>query len=169
MQSASTDTAASQKTAFAQLSARATDIDAPPPPYDGNTQTVVAELPDRKSIAAPSSPPANAVCAPAVAQVSATSSPGVAAVIAAPRQPHMAMPNDQMQSGRYLTWAIARRKHAWIAQQVTNGRTVCLTTYLKSTRIGPRQLTQVRAARTGLMVQHGARWLDYSGATISAS
>ena len=79
------------------------------------------------------------------------------------------MSNDEMTPGRFLRWAVARKKHAWIVQRVKEGRTVVLSTHLKGTRIGLAQLSQVRASRTGLLVRHGSKWLDYSHAKLTTS
>lgn len=78
------------------------------------------------------------------------------------------MDNATMKPGRFLRWALARRKLNWIVARVNEGRDVFLTTATRSTRIGKRQLAQVRATKNGLSVQHGSKWLNHDYSKITA-
>lgn len=79
------------------------------------------------------------------------------------------MTNQQMIAGRFLRWARVRRQYAWIVAQIDAGRTVYLTTSIRSTKIAAKHLPMVRAAKTGLMIQSGKHWIDYSLAKITAA
>ena len=78
------------------------------------------------------------------------------------------MTNQEMIAGRFLRWARVRKQYAWVVAQAKAGRTVYLTTALRCTKITAKHLEMVKATKTGLMIQHGKKWLDYSHTTITA-
>lgn len=79
----------------------------------------------------------------------------------------MAMRNSDMKPGRIKRWADARKKLAFIRDNVNAGRTVYLTSYTKVTKITANSLVLVTAEKTGLYVQHGSKKVcyDYAGIT----
>jgi hypothetical protein len=79
------------------------------------------------------------------------------------------MTNQQMIAGRFLRWARVRKQYAWIVAQTEAGRTVYLTTALRSTKITAKHLPMVKATKTGLMIQSGKQWIDYSLTKITAA
>lgn len=79
------------------------------------------------------------------------------------------MTNQQMIAGRFFRWARVRKQYAWIVSQIQAGRTVYLTTAMRSTKITAKQLHMVKATKTGLLIQHGKSWLDYSHTKITAA
>jgi hypothetical protein len=79
------------------------------------------------------------------------------------------MTNQQMTAGRFLRWARVRKQYAWIVARIEAGRTVYLTTALRSTKITAKHLPMVKATKTGLMIQSGKQWIDYSLTKITAA
>ena len=62
----------------------------------------------------------------------------------------------------------AQTKYDWIAAQLAAGRTVYLSTALRSTALKAKHLPMVRVSNGSLEVQHGKRWIDYSYTNITA-
>lgn len=78
------------------------------------------------------------------------------------------MTNDQMKANRYLTWANARRKLAWVKARLAEGRTVAVTTYTKQTRYKPQHADMFVARKNGLFVQRGKSFVCLNFSHISA-
>jgi hypothetical protein len=76
--------------------------------------------------------------------------------------------NDQMKAGRYARWAAARKKVAWINDQLSRGRTVQLTTYTRATRYTAKSAIAFKATRTGAYVQRGRHWDCIDGCDLRA-
>lgn len=76
--------------------------------------------------------------------------------------------NSDMVKGRFLAWADARRKLAWIKSNLEAGRTVYICTYTRATRILPKHLanfdTMFRASKNGVFIARGKAWdcFDFS-------
>jgi hypothetical protein len=67
----------------------------------------------------------------------------------------MSLTNSQMTAGRFLRYARARKRVAWIKAQLAAGRIVQVTTYTKATRYAARQANMFTATKTGAFVQRG--------------
>lgn len=80
--------------------------------------------------------------------------------------------NEQMKAGRYLRWHNARRKVAFIRANLTAGRTVYVSTHLKSWKFTPKWAADVdvmfRANRNGAWMARGKNWDCIDGCKISA-
>lgn len=76
------------------------------------------------------------------------------------------MSNEQMVSNRFYRWQVARRKLAWIQARIAEGREVAFCTQTRATKITAKNLACVKAARTGIYVQHGRNWLCYDFANL---
>jgi hypothetical protein len=63
----------------------------------------------------------------------------------------------------------ATKKLEWIKERIAEGRTVYLTTYLRSTKITAKHLPLLKATAKALYVRCGSRWIDYNGAKITAA
>ena len=60
-------------------------------------------------------------------------------------------------------------KLEWITARLTEGRTVYLTTHLRSTKLQAKHLPLIKLGCDGaLIVRLGKRWVDYSYAKITA-
>ena len=59
-------------------------------------------------------------------------------------------------------------KLEWIKARIAEGRTVYLSTYLRSTKITAKHLHMVRVNGDALEIQHGKKWLNYNGARLEA-
>lgn len=68
------------------------------------------------------------------------------------------MTNQEMKAGRWLKLHIARKRLAWIAARLGEGRTVALTTYTRQTRYKAKHLDMFKATKHGLYVQRGKNW-----------
>ena len=79
------------------------------------------------------------------------------------------MSNEEMKAGRFLRWADARRKLAWIVGQISAGRTVLLVSGMSATKLTAKHLEQIKATRSGLYVKHGSKWLCYNFHNITAA
>lgn len=62
----------------------------------------------------------------------------------------------------------AAKKLEWIKERIAEGRTVYLTTYLRSTKITAKHLPLLKATAKALYVRCGGAWIDYNGAKITA-
>ena len=71
--------------------------------------------------------------------------------------------NNQMKANRFLNWAIARRKLAFITENLNAGRAVYVCTYTKATKYTAKHISMFRASKSGLFVQSGKKELciDY--------
>ena len=78
------------------------------------------------------------------------------------------MTNEQMKSGRFLRWAKARKRVAWIKSQIAAGHIVQITTYLRATRYGAKHLEMFKATKSGAYVQRGKAWDCIDGCDIRA-
>ncbi len=78
------------------------------------------------------------------------------------------MTNNEMKSGRFAKWAIARAKLKLIESLVARDGSCYLATMLRATKITKGVLArgQVQARKSGLLVQHGNSWVNYDGAAI---
>ena len=61
------------------------------------------------------------------------------------------------------------KKLEWITARLVEGKTVYLSTYLRATKIQSKHLPLLKATSKALYVRCGSRWIDYSGAEITAS
>lgn len=71
--------------------------------------------------------------------------------------------NAQMIEGRYLRWAKARAKVAWIVARLNEGREVYICTATRATKLSKKHIEMVRAAKNGAYMQSGRKWvcIDY--------
>ena len=74
--------------------------------------------------------------------------------------------NSQMRPGRYLQWATARRKAAWIASAIASGRTVYLCTQYRQIKVTRPE--HVKATKSGLYVVRGKGWDCADGCALRA-
>ena len=76
----------------------------------------------------------------------------------------MSITNSQMIAGRYLRYARARQRVAWIKAQLAVGRIVQLTTYTKATSYDARHADMFKATKAGAFVRRGKSWdcIDFS-------
>lgn len=79
------------------------------------------------------------------------------------------MDNAKMIAGRYLRWAQARRKLAWITARIAEGRTVYLSTSLRRTKITKSTLGLVEARKSGLYVMIRGRTVCYDHCKVEAT
>jgi hypothetical protein len=70
----------------------------------------------------------------------------------------MSLANSQMIAGRFLRYARARKRVAWIKAQLVAGRIVQVTTYTKATRYSARHADMFRATKAGALVRRGKSW-----------
>ena len=73
-----------------------------------------------------------------------------------------------MKAGRYVRWAKARKRVAWIASHLESGRTVQITTYTKATRISAKSKIEFKANKAGAWMKKGKSWECIDGVHISA-
>ena len=75
----------------------------------------------------------------------------------------MTLTNSQMIAGRFLRYARARQRVAWIKAQLAAGRIVQLATYTKATRYDARHADMFKATKAGAFVRRGKSWdcIDY--------
>jgi hypothetical protein len=66
--------------------------------------------------------------------------------------------NPQMIAGRFLRYARARQRVAWIKAQLAAGRIVQLTTRTKATSYDARHADMFKATKAGAFVQRGKSW-----------
>jgi len=68
-----------------------------------------------------------------------------------------------MTAGRFLRYARARKRVAWIKAQLAAGRIVELRTHTKATRYAARHAGMFEATKAGAFVQRGKSWdcIDY--------
>lgn len=78
------------------------------------------------------------------------------------------MTNEQMKPNRFLRWAKARKRIAWIKAQLGAGKTVQVATALKATRYTAKHLDMFKAARNGAFVQRGKNWDCIDGCDVRA-
>jgi hypothetical protein len=78
--------------------------------------------------------------------------------------------NADMLPDRYLRWARARQVLRWIHSEIRAGRTVYLTSPLRSTStyITPKRAARIKATREGLFVRFEGQWLSYDDASMSS-
>ena len=76
----------------------------------------------------------------------------------------MSLTNSQMKAGRFLRYALARKRVAWIKAQLAAGRIVQLITYTKATRYHARHADMFKATKAGAFVRRGKGWdcIDFS-------
>ena len=76
----------------------------------------------------------------------------------------MSITNSQMIAGRFLRYARARQRVAWIKAQLAAGRIVQLATYTKATSYDVRHADMFKATKAGAFVQRGKSWdcIDFS-------
>ncbi len=79
-----------------------------------------------------------------------------------------ALPNDKMTANRFATWAMHRRKLAFILENLAAGRTVAVTNHVKSYRYGATHASAFSADRTGVYVKQGKSRLCINGNKVSA-
>ena len=70
----------------------------------------------------------------------------------------MNLTNSQMIAGRFLRYARARQRVAWIKAQLAAGRIVQLATYTKATNYNARHAAMFKATKAGAFVQRGKSW-----------
>ena len=67
----------------------------------------------------------------------------------------MSITNAQMIAGRFLRYARARERVAWIKAQLAAGRIVQLATHTKATSYDARHAHMFKATKAGAFVQRG--------------
>jgi hypothetical protein len=70
----------------------------------------------------------------------------------------MSLTNSKMIAGRFLRYARARQRVAWIKAQLTAGRIVQLATYTKATNYDTRHADMFKATKAGAFVRRGKSW-----------
>jgi len=78
------------------------------------------------------------------------------------------MTNEQMKAGRFLKWAKAKKRMAWVQEMLKMGKTVQVTTHLKATRYTKKHADMFKATKSGFYVQSGKSWLCLDFSNISA-
>lgn len=75
----------------------------------------------------------------------------------------MPLPNSKMREGRFLRWHTARKRIAWIKQELARGRIVQITTATKAWRFRAYHADYFKATPTGAYVKRGGAWdcIDY--------
>lgn len=56
----------------------------------------------------------------------------------------------------------------WIKARLAEGRTVYLSTYLRTTAVKAKHLPMIRVRNGALEIQSGRRWLDYTYTKVTA-
>jgi hypothetical protein len=71
--------------------------------------------------------------------------------------------NSQMIPNRYGRWCAARKRIAYIKQELSTGRTVYLCTSLSAIKCTAKHINMLKATKHGAFVQMGKRWdcIDY--------
>ena len=70
----------------------------------------------------------------------------------------MSLTNSQMIAGRFVRYARARQRIAWIRAQLAAGRIVQLATYTKATNYDARHVDWFKATKAGAFVRTGKSW-----------
>ena len=70
----------------------------------------------------------------------------------------MSLTNSQMIADRFVRFARARKRVAWIRAQLGTGRTVQLATYTKATNYDARHADWFKATKAGAFVRRGKSW-----------
>ena len=70
----------------------------------------------------------------------------------------MSLTNSQMIAGRFVRYARARQRVAWIRAQLAAGRIVQLATYTKATNYDARHVDWFKATKAGAFVRRGKSW-----------
>jgi hypothetical protein len=70
----------------------------------------------------------------------------------------MSLTNSQMIAGRFVHYARARKRVAWIKAQLAAGRIVQLATYTKATNYDGRHTDLFKATKAGAFVRRGKSW-----------
>lgn len=79
------------------------------------------------------------------------------------------MTNDQMKANRFARWHIARRKVAFIREQLAAGRTIYICTALRATKLSAKHADMVKATKSGAYLQAGKSWvcIDYCAIKVA--
>ncbi len=72
------------------------------------------------------------------------------------------MTNEQMKANRFAAWARYRKLHRQIIEQLSNGRVVIASTYLRHIKLTAKNNGNLKATRNGLWMQSGKNWVDIS-------
>ena len=76
--------------------------------------------------------------------------------------------NDQMKPNRFARWAKARKRIKFILENLESGRTVQISTYLKSVRYTAKHKEMFKATKNGAWVQRGKNWDCIDGCDVRA-
>lgn len=80
----------------------------------------------------------------------------------------MVLTNEQMKPNRFVRWAKARKRIAFIVSNLEAGKTVQLTTYTKATRYTAKHKDMFKATKGGAYVQRGKSWDCIDGVDLRA-
>jgi hypothetical protein len=70
----------------------------------------------------------------------------------------MSLTNSKMIAGRFLRYARARQRVAWIKAHLAAGRVVQLATYTKATNYDAKHVGMFKATKAGAFVRRGKSW-----------
>jgi hypothetical protein len=70
----------------------------------------------------------------------------------------MALTNEQMKPRRFLVWAQARAKIAFITKHLEAGHTVYLCTAFRATKYSKKHIDMFKATKSGPYVARGKGW-----------
>lgn len=73
------------------------------------------------------------------------------------------MTNEQMKPGRFLRFYKARKRIAFIRENLAAGHIIQITTSLRAVRYSAKHIDMFKATKTGAYVQRGKSWdcIDY--------
>jgi len=78
------------------------------------------------------------------------------------------MTNAEMVAGRFARWSAARKRAAWIAARLAEGRTVYLRTHLRCTAYKAKHADCFKATKSGFYVRSGKSWVNADYVQVSA-
>jgi len=77
------------------------------------------------------------------------------------------MSNADMKPRRFLRWHKARKRIAYIVDNLNAGRTVYLVTYGRAIKLTAKHVGILKATKTGAYIQMGKRWDCIDGCGIN--
>ena len=75
--------------------------------------------------------------------------------------------NSDMKANRFYVWHKARRRVAAIVDHLEAGRTVYISTYIRSIKCTKKHAGMFKAARNGAYIQSGKRWDCIDGCKVT--
>ena len=78
----------------------------------------------------------------------------------------MALSNQEMKSGRFARWALARKRVNFITSHLTAGHTVIVATPLKAWEFKAKHAAMFKATKSGAYMQRGKNWDCIDGCAI---